>query len=113
LALDGWLQVLLQTQAVDDLPRLGRTPTRGLGVEARSVVAHDLDLGMSVEPILRARCGSDRLHVGEGSTLKIDDDRAVGLALVRAPLINACDAQGNWGFVASLSFFSLCFGVQF
>lgn len=62
---------------------------------------------MLLEPILRARHRANRQDVGDGAALQIDNDRAIGIALLPTPIIDAHDPQGTRAFLARASLFEL------
>lgn len=103
LPLDRHPEVLNEVKPVGDLFGPRSTLSSGLGVEAAPIAADDFDLGMLLEPSLRARHGSDRQDVDDGAAFEIDDDRAIGIALLPTPIVDAHDPQGAGAFRARAS----------
>lgn len=105
LPLDGRFKVLRQMKPVGDLSSPRGALPGGLSVETASVPAHDFDVGMLLEPMLRARRRSDRQNIGNRTPLQIDDDRAVGVATSPAPVIDSYDPQGRFcGLAIGMTF---------
>jgi hypothetical protein len=91
LSLDGFAEVLQQMKAIGDLLRLRRALTRRLGIEASTVAADYLHVGMVPEPIGGGRSRTIRQHVNNHTTLQVHNDRAVIRALPPRPVVNTSD----------------------
>ena len=93
LLLDGLPQVLHDMEPVSDPLRLRCSLPCSLGVETAPISADHFHLGVTLQPVGAADDISILENVDDHATLQIDHDRAVGLRLPPAPVVNTDDGR--------------------
>jgi hypothetical protein len=93
LLLDGLPQVLHDMEPVGNLFRLRRALPGSLGIETAAISADHFHLGMSLQPVGAGDHISILENIDDHTTLQIDNDRAVGLRLPPAPVVNPDDRR--------------------
>ena len=82
-------QVVDQVPAVGHLDGVGRAVPRPFGIGAAAVAGDDLDAGMRPQPGRQAAAGAIGQEIDGAVPLQVDQDRAVGQALVDRPVVDA------------------------
>jgi len=93
LLLDSLPQVLHDMKPVGDLFRLRRALPGSLGVETAAISADHFHLGMSFQPVGAGDHITIFENIDDRATLQIDNDRAVGLRLPPAPVVDPDDGR--------------------
>ena len=102
LLLDGLPQVLYDMEPVSDLLRLRCPLPCCLGVETAAISADHFHLGVSLQPVGAADDISILKNVDHHATLQIHNDRAVGLRLPPAPVVDPDDRRRLGGALNTL-----------
>jgi hypothetical protein len=100
LFLDGLSQVLHDMEPVSDLLCLRCPLPCSLGVETTPISADHFNLGVSLQPVGAGDDISIFENVDDHATLQIDNDRAVGLRLPPAPVV---DPNDRWRLCGAVS----------
>ncbi len=93
LLFDGLPQVLHDMEPVGDLLRLRCPSPCSLGVETAAISADHFHLGMSFQPVSAGDHITILENINDHATLQIDNDRAVGLRLPPAPVVDPDDRR--------------------
>jgi len=102
LLLNGLPQVLHDMEPISDLLRLRCPLPCSLGVETTPISANHFHLGVSLEPVGAGDDISILKNVDHHATLQIHNDRAVGLRLPPAPVVNPDDRRRLGGALSTL-----------
>lgn len=86
-------KILHDMEPVGDLFRLRRALPGSLGVETAAISADHFHLGMSFQPVGAGDHITILENIDDRATLQIDNDRAVGLRLPPAPVIDPDDRR--------------------
>src|ERR671938_2171957 len=78
------------------LYRIGRSAGCAIAIGARTVAADDLNTRMLLQPIGEGLGGAIRQEVNRAMRVKINDNRAIGLAFTFGPVIDTDHAR-SWG----------------
>lgn len=98
----GLPQVLHDMEPVSDLLRLRCSLPCSLGVETAAISADHFHLGVSLQPVGAADDISILENIDDHAPLQIDNDRALGFRLPRAPVVDPDDCRRRGGVLSTL-----------
>jgi hypothetical protein len=87
-ALKHLTDILDDMKSISNLDRIWRTACCTIGIIAGAIACDDRDTRMRFQPVCKRVCSAIGEHIDRSMALKINEQRAVGLALAESEVVH-------------------------